>query len=224
MSRRQKKVVLATPGRFDIIRPSQFCREACARPFAPAPVGLDKIGAREGTPRVLIQVLRRPKDVILGRVRITRRGRCDPGAPGKIFQAPQRRRLLYSAYHAASGAIPEHGKNVPAATAVAAPVCGRQTLRILASPRRPGRPYARSRCHPGALRSQNACKSLGRQPGSGRDDLRVSLGHGDGLSELLEAESEKGEADRSDRQELGPDGLESGAAEDDGLRKGDKVT
>jgi hypothetical protein len=50
------------------------------------------------------------------------------------------------------------------------------------------------------------------------------LGHGDGLSELLEAESEEGEADGGDGQELGPDGLESGAAEDDGLREGDKVT
>jgi hypothetical protein len=43
-----------------------------------------------------------------------------------------------------------------------------------------------------------ACKSLGQQPGSGRDDLRKSLGHGDGLSELSEAESEEGEADGGD--------------------------
>ena len=46
---------------------------------------------------ILTRLLRRPKDVILGRVRITRRGRFDAGAPGKMFQPLQRRRLPSSA-------------------------------------------------------------------------------------------------------------------------------
>ena len=87
-------------------------------------------------------------------------------------------------------------KNVPIATAAALPIFSITH---------------RGRCDDGAR-------------GKSSNRLRKSLGHGDGLSELLKAESEKGEADGGDGQELGPDGLESGAAEDDGLREGDKVT
>ena len=38
-------------------------------------------------------------------------------------------------------------------------------------------------------------------------------------AELADAEGEEGKADRGDGQELGPDGLEACAAEDDGLRE-----
>jgi hypothetical protein len=83
MSHRQWKVELETLGRFDVIRPFTILSRSIARPLAPARVHLDMVGGREGALSVLVQVLRRPKDVILGRVRITCRGRCDAGAPGK---------------------------------------------------------------------------------------------------------------------------------------------
>ena len=95
MSHRQRKVVLATPGRFDVIRPSQFCREACARPFAPAPVGLDKIGAREGTPTGTYTGTKATQ-------------RCDSRSCQNNMPRAVRCRST--------------GKNIPSATAAAAPI------------------------------------------------------------------------------------------------------
>ena len=108
--------------------PFTILLRSVTRPLAPARIGLDMVGAREGTLSVLNQILTRPKDVILGRVKITRRGRCDAGAPEKNSNrySGGDTRVQHNTPRAVQ--YRSSGKKVP--TVTAAPVSKRSSQRI----------------------------------------------------------------------------------------------